>query len=490
MRTATTLAVIMITMMAFPTGAKAEGLDTWTALKNAVEAGGTVTMTHDITRDVYESIRVTGTVSVTLDLHGHKINGSGDTYPYSNIFDVDNSGNLTITDLSEAKDGEIYGARNDIITITNSGVVTLAAGTLGKSSCGVSVASSSNCSFTMTGGAINTVGGTGVFLSGGSFTMSGGTITGNQYGVTTYSVPCTITVSGNVTFSGNTTADVFMNSIVRPIVIGGDLSPDTRIGVSTEVRTDDANGKPFTSGLGTHGSASNFFVSGRSDLGIVAEGSELYFGQLMATNDAGGTLGKWCSYYNFGPRHMRACSGVTAYKAKVNAAKTGVELTELFTDGGVINNGQGVLLKSDGDIVLMTTSADPDGDYEGNELTGANSDTDQGSNAGKCYVLSKKDGKFGFFLLETGVQTKAHKAYLIVEPSSAGSRGFLSIGDDGATAINNSPLDPWSLATEGTQEFTTDNSAGAWYSMDGRRLTGKPARKGIYVRDGKKFVIK
>jgi hypothetical protein len=203
----------------------------------------------------------------------------------------------------------------------------------------------------------------------------------------------------------------------------------------------------------------------------------------MATNDAGGTLGKWCSYYNFGPRHMRACSGVTAYKAKVNAAKTGVELTELFTDGGVINNGQGVLLKSDGDIVLMTTSADPDGDYTGNELTGANSDADQGSNTGKCYVLSKVDDKFGFFLLQSGVQTKAHKAYLIVEPSSSGSRGFLSIGeDDNATGIVDANFKFASQESRISNSLQRDD---AWYSLDGRRLTGAPARKGVYILNGK-----
>jgi hypothetical protein len=415
---------------------------------------------------------------MTLDLHGHKINGVGDTYPNYNIFDVFSGGNLTITDLSDAKDGEIYGARNDIISITSSGIVTLAAGTLGKSRAGVSV---NNSSFTMTGGTINTVGGTGVVLSGSSFTMTGGTITGNNYGVDIRNTSCTMTVSGptKVTISGNTTADVFMEASVKPIVIGGDLHPDTRIGVSTNMSTGGANGLAFTSGLGTHGSASNFFRR-NDNLGIVAEGSELYFGQLMATNDAGGTLGKWCSYYNFGPRHMRACSGVTAYKAKVNAAKTGVELTELFTDGGVIDNDQGVLLKSDGEIVLMATYADPDGDYTGNELTGANSDADQGSNDGKCYVLSKQGDKFGFFLLQSGVQTKAHKAYLIVEPSSSGARGFLGFGDDDTTGIVDIEHGTWNI----------EHLAGAWYSLDGRRLIGKPSAKGVYIHNGRKEVVR
>ena len=29
-----------------------------------------------------------------------------------------------------------------------------------------------------------------------------------------------------------------------------------------------------------------------------------------------------------------------------------------------------------------------------------------------------------------------------------------------------------------------------WYDLSGRRLTGKPAKKGIYIRNGKKIAIK
>ena len=35
-----------------------------------------------------------------------------------------------------------------------------------------------------------------------------------------------------------------------------------------------------------------------------------------------------------------------------------------------------------------------------------------------------------------------------------------------------------------------ENDDNSWYSLDGRKLTGKPARKGIYINNGKKVVIK
>ena len=44
-------------------------------------------------------------------------------------------------------------------------------------------------------------------------------------------------------------------------------------------------------------------------------------------------------------------------------------------------------------------------------------------------------------------------------------------------------------ATEiGTLRLETED--GEWYSLDGRRLSGKPATKGIYIKDGKKVIVK
>jgi hypothetical protein len=34
------------------------------------------------------------------------------------------------------------------------------------------------------------------------------------------------------------------------------------------------------------------------------------------------------------------------------------------------------------------------------------------------------------------------------------------------------------------------NGSDAWYTLDGRRLSGKPTQKGIYINNSKKVVIK
>ena len=68
------------------------------------------------------------------------------------------------------------------------------------------------------------------------------------------------------------------------------------------------------------------------------------------------------------------------------------------------------------------------------------------------------------------------------ESSTAGAKGIshivLNFGDGVATGVT-TPL-----------ALRRGVGGEAWYSLDGRRLTGKPAQKGIYLYKGKKIVIK
>ena len=67
---------------------------------------------------------------------------------------------------------------------------------------------------------------------------------------------------------------------------------------------------------------------------------------------------------------------------------------------------------------------------------------------------------------------------------SAGVRAFvLNFGDDSnATGIVS--------AEANSSLFTLHSSLSEWYSLDGRRLNGKPTRAGVYINKGKKVVIK
>ena len=74
----------------------------------------------------------------------------------------------------------------------------------------------------------------------------------------------------------------------------------------------------------------------------------------------------------------------------------------------------------------------------------------------------------------------ANKAYLKVAGSQAagGPRLVIKFGDngEGTTSIDGINAD--------------DNETGDFYDLNGRKLQGKPAQKGIYIKNGKKVIVK
>jgi hypothetical protein len=102
-----------------------------------------------------------------------------------------------------------------------------------------------------------------------------------------------------------------------------------------------------------------------------------------------------------------------------------------------------------------------------------------------AYTLSRGNdgtGTLGFYKF-SGTSLDPYKAHLEIDPSSPSpARGFFDIDDDETTGILTPPLTP-PLIGAGSSEA-------AWYSLDGRRLSGKPQKRGIYVRNGQKYIIK
>ena len=97
----------------------------------------------------------------------------------------------------------------------------------------------------------------------------------------------------------------------------------------------------------------------------------------------------------------------------------------------------------------------------------------------KLFVLYKDK----FVKVTSGTDIPAAKCYLDLSGvTAAGTRGFYYIegGDDGATAIREV------RSGEAGSEKTAD---GGWHDLQGRKLTTKPA-KGLYIRNGKKVVVK
>jgi hypothetical protein len=167
--------------------------------------------------------------------------------------------------------------------------------------------------------------------------------------------------------------------------------------------------------------------------------------------------------------------------------------------------GTAVILKSTGNPV-MTRTATASSDTQANALLGTMEATATPANT---YTLASGSKGVGFYRY-TGSKVAAGKAYLVHNGVSA-AREFIGFDEEGETtgivAIDHSPLtidhspltidhspltihhSPFSQRECGVAR-TIDHSAGAWYSIDGRKLQGGPSKKGIYVRNGIKVVIK
>lgn len=94
--------------------------------------------------------------------------------------------------------------------------------------------------------------------------------------------------------------------------------------------------------------------------------------------------------------------------------------------------------------------------------------------AGQVYLLYNDR----FYFSQAGTLS-ANRVYLDMRTEPAAkTRSSLGIGDDGTTAIRR--ID--------NGQLTMDN--GIWYTLDGRKLQTAPSRKGVYINDGKKIVVK
>ena len=95
--------------------------------------------------------------------------------------------------------------------------------------------------------------------------------------------------------------------------------------------------------------------------------------------------------------------------------------------------------------------------------------------------------------------------YNVAEPTyvyiyaGTGIHAARSVGAARAVAAENSvkvysykwePTDPTGINSIDNSQSATGNEAGDWYTIDGRKLSGKPAQKGIYIVNGRKVAVK
>jgi hypothetical protein len=168
----------------------------------------------------------------------------------------------------------------------------------------------------------------------------------------------------------------------------------------------------------------------------------------------------WASYYN-ATENIDLPEGIAAY---VLTAVSGTSATA--TQISYIPAGVAVLLQNNVTTTTTNTSAD------GNLMVHAAEAVDVTTVSGTVYGLYN-----GKLMRVASGTIPAGKNYLRVSQASGAPQ--LTITVDNTTAIE-------MLENEAAIENGTDE----WFTLDGRKLQQQPAKKGLYIKNGKKVVIK
>ena len=110
------------------------------------------------------------------------------------------------------------------------------------------------------------------------------------------------------------------------------------------------------------------------------------------------------------------------------------------------------------------------------EFKGTAEDKTMAAQSG-CYVLRNGDTTPTFRLVEGAGTLPAHRCWIELGTAAAGTR---SLGFDFGDATGMSEA----------LRVKSEESAGDWYDLQGRKLQGAPLRKGAYIHNGKTIIIK
>ena len=192
----------------------------------------------------------------------------------------------------------------------------------------------------------------------------------------------------------------------------------------------------------------------------------------------------YASPYNLDFNNVKV-DGVTSNDLKAyyassfesTTAKTGV-LT--MTKAEEVPAGEGLMLKGTAnETFYVSVLSDATPAALTNLLVGLTTATEVNTTAGDKtnFILSNKNDVIAWYPLAATYTLKAHSAYLqLITDDVMGARAItMDFGDGEATGID---------------QITDDAADGDWYSIDGQKYDKKPTKKGVYVTNGHKVVIK
>ena len=215
--------------------------------------------------------------------------------------------------------------------------------------------------------------------------------------------------------------------------------------------------------------AENYTISYVNGILKVIEADPLTSEDIITISSAGQTT--WCSKYAL---DFTDVVGLKAYTATGYDSETGVIwLTRVFK----VPARTGILLIGTPDEYKVPHKSTVT--YYANLMVGTVKAKTINETEGDYtnYYLSNGDSGVGFYKVNGSVDLKANRAYLplLKGTTQAGTR-FIGLGfeDDGTTNL--------------TPALSKGEGEGEWYTLQGQRVA-KPG-KGIYIRNGKKVVIK
>ena len=190
---------------------------------------------------------------------------------------------------------------------------------------------------------------------------------------------------------------------------------------------------------------------------------------MFAANQNFGT------WYNTSDKTYKVPDGITAYIITgVDGDKVTIAETKVIPPNAPILMEKGENAKA----FTYTEATDTDGSFPSGNILNYTTTDKEAVEASKLYVLYNGQ----FVKVTAGTKILANHCYLDLGGTSAGTRGFYNIGDgEGTTAIRE-------VIYEGVNSEKLAD--GAWHDLQGRKFTTKPTKAGIYIRNGKKIVIK
>ena len=168
-----------------------------------------------------------------------------------------------------------------------------------------------------------------------------------------------------------------------------------------------------------------------------------------------------------------ADENTTVYVLRLSADNSELQPTEV--PDKTINPGEAVILKSTAaEITLTRTSEEGTYDFSGNSLQGMDRATAVPTDQGTIYTLSVEDDVLAFVKF-TGEELQARRAYMGINDAS-GAPIPVSIED--ATGV------------EEVEKSVVGFENDGWFTLDGRKIEGRPTVPGVYINNGRKVLVK